>query len=561
MSRFNLVDEPWISVLTDQGRQKDVSLLELFSQAQTYTRLAGDMETQDFAVLRILLAVLQTVFSRYDENGDPNPYVPLDDSMRQTRPVDEDDLEDYEEFQEDLWDNLWAMGHFPDIVGRYLTCWKDRFYLLDQEYPFMQATKEQVEHFLPAKKKATVIAGRNMNRTISESNNKLALFSPVTDKEGAPGKDRLTYAQMARWLITFQGYTGLADKATLASKDQKSSKGWIFDLGGLYLEGKTLFETLMMNLMLSGDNAGTEGKSQDPCWENPGVDIINRLRAGQPVDDLADLYTNWSRAVYMDPNWEPSSPAEIHAVKLPALDHEDAIEPMTMWRYNETGPSKGHYTPRKHAPDQAMWRSFGLISLKAEPGLNNRRPGILSQYDRICRALGSRDITIRAVSMRDDGNATSWVPVDEIVDGLSVNDMVISDYSDRGWVVRINDAVDLTKAVVGKVYKNYLKDVGEIRGMDSDGRETYASRGAEALYQAVDAPFRNWLSVLQPGDSKEDRIKEWKEDLRKLALASAQEVFDQAGYRDYKGIETGDRTKNIATAYLTFVGRLKKQLS
>jgi CRISPR system Cascade subunit CasA len=65
MGRYNLLDEPWISVLIDKtGEKEDVSLLDFFRNAGCYHALAGEMETQNFAVMRFLLAIIQTVFSR-----------------------------------------------------------------------------------------------------------------------------------------------------------------------------------------------------------------------------------------------------------------------------------------------------------------------------------------------------------------------------------------------------------------------------------------------------------------------------------------------------------------
>ena len=93
MSRYNLLREPWISVIIKgTGEQKDVSLLDIFRNTQDYLALAGDMKTQDFAVLRLLLSILHTVFSRYDENGNSHPGIVLDEKMRQSVPVDEDDI-------------------------------------------------------------------------------------------------------------------------------------------------------------------------------------------------------------------------------------------------------------------------------------------------------------------------------------------------------------------------------------------------------------------------------------------------------------------------------------
>lgn len=71
MGRFNLLDEKWIPVIVDdKGRRELASLLDVFKEAPNYRSLAGDMATQDFAVFRLLLAVLHTVFSRVDAQGE-----------------------------------------------------------------------------------------------------------------------------------------------------------------------------------------------------------------------------------------------------------------------------------------------------------------------------------------------------------------------------------------------------------------------------------------------------------------------------------------------------------
>ena len=95
MGRYNLLDEPWISVFEDQtDEKKDVSMLEFFRNAASYRSLAGEMETQNFAVMRFLLSVVQTVFSRVNFDGQPLSGITLDEKGIQTEPVDSDDLDD-----------------------------------------------------------------------------------------------------------------------------------------------------------------------------------------------------------------------------------------------------------------------------------------------------------------------------------------------------------------------------------------------------------------------------------------------------------------------------------
>ena len=63
MGRFNLLDEPWISVFVKTGEKKEVSMMDFFKESNGFLAMAGEMETQNFAILRFLLSVVQTVFS------------------------------------------------------------------------------------------------------------------------------------------------------------------------------------------------------------------------------------------------------------------------------------------------------------------------------------------------------------------------------------------------------------------------------------------------------------------------------------------------------------------
>ena len=161
MSRFNLLDEPWISVVYDEkGTTKEVSLQELFINAHQYKDLAGDTKTQDFAVLRVLLAVLHTVFSRFDADGNVYEYLAVDERFKQIEPVEESDIADYQDDLYDTWIDLWESGKFPDIVNHYLEKWRDRFYLFDEEYPFFKLEKRILQQIESVKQKQAVFLGK-----------------------------------------------------------------------------------------------------------------------------------------------------------------------------------------------------------------------------------------------------------------------------------------------------------------------------------------------------------------------------------------------------------------
>ena len=546
LSRFNLLDEPWISVVYDErGYTKEVSFLELFANAHQYKDLAGDTKTQDFAVLRVLLAVLHTVFSRFDADGKPYDCLEVDERLRQIEKVDEEDIEDYSDALYDTWVNLWEQGQFPDIVSQYLEKWRNRFYLFDEDYPFFQVRKEDIDKDKISKAKASSISGKNIDRTISESGNKIALFSPKTNKN----KEVLRASEVARWLLTFQGYSGLSDKVIFGQEKYKSSKGWLFDIGGLYIKGNSLFETLMLNCILDYDEKDNPIHIQLPCWENSSSDLIDGYLYHNKMSSIASLYTIWSRGVYINPDIDLSSPFSFEIVKLPDINHQDNfLEPMSLWRYNQTGENKDTYTPQKHSLNQSLWRSFGLLAIK-DTASNLRKPGIIDWLKGIEKEIGNRNIIIYAVSMQEDGNATSWVPTDEITDYLSINELVLADLEEGGWVPRINDTVEETKKVISRTYKKYIDDIKEIRNISSN---SFTSQKVEELYFKIDQPFRQWLASIQPNDEKDVKVMDWRKTLKNLVEDEAKTLLSDGGNRDYIGIVEGKSVNNIATAYNEF---------
>lgn len=236
----------------------------------------------------------------------------------------------------------------------------------------------------------------------------------------------------------------------------KSSKGWIFDLGGIYLEGNNLFETLMLNMLIVHPEEEFNGKIQKPCWEYESEELLKKymtfvnMNTNVSVDNIAELYTLWARAIHIDPNTNINDPFYFKIVKLPDLNHQNQfLEPMTTWRYNKDGENKGTFTPRKHQIGQSLWRNFGLISLKVDDEDNSKAPGVIQWFELLKRLIGEDyRVSVKAISMQDDGNATSWVPVNEIYDILNVKEDILTDLDDDGAVIRIENIVEQTKKLL-----------------------------------------------------------------------------------------------------------------
>jgi len=567
MGRFNLLDERWIVVFTDEGEKK-VSLLELFSHAHEYYGLAGEMKTQDFALMRVLLAVLHTVFSRFRPDGTPYDYFEIDPiTMQQVSEIDEADIECYQDDLYETWYELWTAGRFPGIIGQYLEAWRERFYLFNDENAFMQVSKKDINEYA---KGGSEIGGKNINRLISQSNNKVALFSPKHDI----GKNReyLDYDAAVRWLITFHGYCGTGDKRKVNDTKLTCSKGWLYDLGGLYLQGANLFETFLLNCALAFNEMGNLYHAQIPSWERTMEENIE-LYFSAGVNNLASLYTAWARAIYIDPEYQENTPFSCFVGKLPEVNHVDEfLEPMTCWNYNQTGSNKGHYTPRKHRSGISLWRNFGIVMGigTAVNGKEYRKAGILNWFKRVYdisrksnQNISRQRIKVCAVSMLDDANATSRAPVDEICDDLSFEGLVLFDTDNDGWLLRINNTVEWTKRTVYAVLTPMLKDLSEIRGMKPDDM-TLVNHGREQFYYLIDRPFRNWLDGITAEGSKEGKDLEWKSELKKCLRRFGEDIFRSGSPREFKGIKTGGedkpvKIKNIATVYNDFIRNMNKQ--
>ena len=337
MGKFNLIDEPWVKVVyKETGNCELVSLKKLFEDAEKIEGIAGDTKTQDFAVLRVILAVLHVVYSRFDANGNVYAVMTLNDQFIPTKiDVDANTRSGYKRALYNTWKELWDRRAFTNSVYEYLSKWQDRFYLFDKEHPFMQIRERDLESYdyknQKGTKKTTDREGRALNLKIAESEKKIALFSPKIKQDD---KSKLTEDEVARWIITCHNYIGTADKAEFIverKNDNKSSSGWLLELGGICLEGDNLFETLMMNLILIHPEEKYIFSVQKPCWEYEPQEVLDSCLKGDICDNLAQLYTSWSRAIYISPEIDPQKGFTCQMIKLPAIEKKDQfLEPMTL---------------------------------------------------------------------------------------------------------------------------------------------------------------------------------------------------------------------------------------
>lgn len=532
---FNLTSDPWIKVLDKQtGTTKTVSLTDLFANAQNYRRLAGDTRSQDFAILRFLLAIVHTVYSRVGLSGEAYSWLEVDSDTFQV--LNTEDAEDgsIEEWLQ-TWNDLYVNGQFSSAIVRYLEGNSALFDLFGP-HPFYQVTTEDYDSFVPEKKKVATgtgtVAVKQINRVVSESANSPAIFAP---KAGS-FKNRLTLAEITRWLITYQNYTGVTDKTKIDTAEKFSTPGgWAYRLNSVYAPGQSLFETLMLNFVVNPERKN-ETPIQRPTWEYNNISDYVELRKSllQPTN-LAALYTTWSRLLHIE--WQENGQPTIFSAGIPMFSQDNLfLEPMTTWREDKQAKdgSKKPATKGTGSLGIAMWRNFGdYVSDKTAK--ESHEPGIVQWLDQLVEEElidGDKTIYLNSIALVSDGNATSQSPVAEVFDYMGLNaDVLFDDKEELRWPNRINGVIDTTQKVA-RQYWQFTTRIADIRNLDS---RSFSSRETGKFYDRLNEPFKQWLVSLKNNDDREVKIEEWYRELRDVVNQSV-DVFERSSTpRDHHG--------------------------
>ncbi|KRL04349.1 hypothetical protein FD46_GL001476 [Liquorilactobacillus oeni DSM 19972] len=535
-----MATDPWLKVIEkDTNQEKTVSLIKLFQNAHNYRELAGEMRSQDLAILRFLLAILTTVYSRFNAKNEPYDWLTIDEStMQVSKSVNEDDYDQEDENDLfDTWKTLYqnGNGHFTEIVTNYLKRYEDHFCLFG-EHPFYQVTESEYNFFVPAKKQikdgkgSGTVAVKQINRQISESAHTPAVFSPKVGEF----KNDIKLDELVRWLITYQNFTGVTDKTKIKTTEKFSvSRGWLYQLNSVFAAGNTLFQTLMLNLVLVRKDKMYY--PQKPVWEYESVEnYVNKRKKQQIPDNIAEIYTSWSRILHID--WDQGGLPTIFSAGIPMFENEDAfIEPMTIWRIDK---KTNRYKPAVkwlQSLGTAMWRNFGqYVNVNGSDDIHE--PGIV-EWLNLLKNKGiipyNFHLTLASAILISDGNATSQAPAAEVSDDMHINAAVLFDERNPDyWPKRIEDTIELTQ-VIGKDFWRFAMTIGQIRNYDA---RSFANRLSSKFYESLNEPFKAWLAHLTNHDDRERKIELWKETLRKLVLDAASQVIQSSSPRDIRGL-------------------------
>lgn len=525
---FNLIDEPWIRVLDRQGEVRETSLMGALQQAHRIERIAGELPTQDFAVLRVLLAVMYRAVA---------PEPPIDPW--------------------EAWENLWRQETLPlDAIESYLTSWRDRFDLLHAERPFMQVADL---------------------RNVKGEWRSLELLVPDCPGPGSMFRRRdpsipLELGEAARWLIHCHAYDpsgiksgAVGDPRVKGGKGYPIGVGWAGWMGGQFVEGANLRETLLLNLVL-----GREYDQRDvPVWEEEQhvSEKVRPTEHSRPYGQLG-LLTWPSRRIRL--RAERGRATEVLVCNGDPVPYtlQSTHELMTPWRFSDPQTTKSKsvvYMPRSLQRGRALWR--GLESLLPAPTKHkidtkfgtadaSRPSGVVDWVGGlVSEKVLPEDFRIQLVATGVEYGAQMAVIATVLVDRL-VFAGVLADISAVAHRAAATTAVAETEAAI-RALGNLADNLVVAAGGDAGAAREAAVAGA---YEEVDRAFREWLRELGPETDPERHLQSWRDGCRRALALRGEELVRGAPPAAWRGREHSGHVVSVGQADLWFRRALAKAL-
>lgn len=499
---FSLVNEPWIPVLDNTGQRRDVSLLGLFEQASDVRMIACEMPTQTFAILRLVLAILHCA-----TEGPPG---------------------------EAAWRTLWRDRHLPvGKVADYLDEYRDRFDLLHPEHPFYQV--------------ADLRAGKEkvygLNRLIADVPNRM----PFLTTRAGRGLESITPAEAARWLVHCQAYdpagikTGaVGDPRVKEGKGHPKGPGSAGSLGGVHLEGATLRETLLLNLVPVAPRWRADDERDQPVWEREPQAAAEESNLTRGPYGLLSLYTWQSRRIRLFGDAAGITGAMISNGDRLEWQNRHLLEPMSVWGRSKPRETKAKrspiYLPRPHDHSRALWRGLQTL-LPSPPQSGGEAPQRLSPM--VVQWLARLTVTgVVGADFRARTRATSvtygtqQAVVDEVFsDALTMNVLLlVEDSALRTTAVDAAGDAEAAVKVLRRLADNLAKAAGS-RDMDSGE----ADRAAERGYALLDRAFRDWLARLGPNSDPAAERAKWQRQIYEDIWQLGRDLLTAAGPKAWVG--------------------------
>ena len=538
---FNLLDEPWIPVRLLDGTIAEVGLLDLLRRATDIADLACELPTQNIAIQRLVLAV----------------------AYRVATPDDEDE-----------WIDQFEAGLPAEAMIDYLEQWRDRFYLFGGRYPFMQV----------ADLRTAKDAVSGLEKLIADVPNGEQFFTTRHGRALAC----IPASEAARWLVHAQAYdpSGIRSGA-VGDKEVKGGKGypigpaWCGHLGIVWVKGKNLNETLLLNLIPSdtGNLTGVDISSEwEACsWESTEPESAVRgdyslLDSSSTPRDLSipRLLTWHCRRVRLVGDSSGVTGVVLAQGDKLAPQQMHKFEPQSLWRYSTPQSRKFKqdvYMPRKFEAGRALWRNLpGTLPTSAYlPGIDKQpkqefmQCATLTFHSRLKEEMLESSYPTRMVIQ---AVGVTYGPQEATFEDIYFDELTLSVAAMRAEREDLSTLIDrqvrLTEEVsrtVGMLAANLARAAGESGDGAGDGAR---DRAKERYFSLVDDPFRSWVAQVDGSEDPREVGRRWESILRGYALGLQRELVSCASSSAIVGRDTGRGYINVAIAENFFRSALDK---
>lgn len=518
---FDLTVEPWIVALDKAGKRQELSIREVFARAEELHQIAGEVPTQAFAILRVLIAILH-------------------------RAIDgPEDLEHWREAWED-WDGV--IG----AVEEYLDEHRGRFDLRHPVTPFFQ-----VAGLSTAAKDA---AGLEM--VIADVPNGL----PFQTTRSGSGVATVGWAEAARWLVHAHAYdpsgirgAAVGDPRAKGGKVYPIGPGWAGQTGGVFLQAATLRDTLLLNLV-EPTAAGLEPRDTDvPVWERPPhTAVADGGDEGREPTGPLDLYTWQTRRIRLVGDDMVRGVVLCNGDRV-TPQNRFRLEPLTAWRWSNPQTKRfkqDTWMPRKHDPARAMWR--GLAGLLPGPMENkDKAPGVLTFAEELLAngVLTEPVLTVHAVGIAYGSNEST---IDEITDDhLDLPAEIIAHGDGPAARLAVRAVTQADRAVYQLA--SFAQNLALAAGGDTESSGP-RDRAREMAFAALDPLFRRWLLTLAETADLTTCETAWQRQVAAAVRTQADDLAGQAGPAAVVGRQARGRHIDLGLALAWLHAGLAKEL-
>lgn len=540
---YNLLDEPWIPVRLLDGTIADVGLLELLRRTTEIADLACELPTQSIAIQRLVLAI----------------------AYRVAPPRDARD-----------WVRQWDEGAPTEQMIEYLERWRDRFFLFGGRFPFMQV----------ADLRTAKDAVSGLEKLIADVPNGEQFFTTRHGRALAC----IPPSEAARWLVHAQAYDpsgirsgAVGDSQVKGGKGYPIGPSWCGHLGLVWLKGKDLDETLVLNLVPT-DAAQLRGVESSTEWGACSWEVSEAESAvrgdyslldpsGTPRDiSIPRLLTWHSRRVRLVGNREGVTGVVLAQGDKLAPQQMYRYEPQSLWRYSTPQSKKFKqdvYMPRKYEAGRALWRNLPgtLPTVTTVQGVDKQPKqeflpsATLSFHYQLDNA--SIETTYPKV-MRIQAVGVTYGPREATFEDIYSDELTLSvavmrvEHEDLS--AEIDRQVRLTEEIardVGNLAANLARAAGESGEGAGDGAR---DRAKELFFSAVDTDFRTWLTQVDGREGARDAGRRWECSLRQHAVGIQGALVRGASSSAIIGRDTGRGYMNVGIAENYFRAALNKHL-